>query len=233
MRTLLALSFFLLSLFSPAEGYSQFVPPAPGTKPKGEQAEKILELPPDQEVSPQEGFLSLEAKLTKPGEVRFLVVGSEKIKFSVFGSTLIVSIPPTPGAQVSVFAVALIDGKLTDFVQSVITVKGPLLTSPQEKPLASAAPLAPLGKLFVTLITEGAPPAFFSSSTLQATGHTFIPLDARDPRIKQLKLDQAYTQLPALILQDQKGRVIPQGKALPLPSSEQELLALLKQISGL
>lgn len=205
--------------------------------------DKSLELPPDQEVSASEGFVSLEAKLKKPGDVRFLVVGSEKVKYTAFGTTLIVSVPPTPGAQISVFAVALVDGKLTDFVTSTITVRGP----PQPQPPGPNPPPGPtppqvFGKLHVTVVEDAQArtpetAALLGSQSLRQAltqaGHSFHLLDARDPRVAQLKLNQAFTQTPALIFQTQDGRVVPQGKAFPLPRNEQDFLALVKQVSGL
>ncbi len=231
-------SLIFLLIFSPAKtlGQDAKLPPGPT-------------LPPDQEVSPSEGFLTLEAKTPKPSEVRFLVVGSEKIKYVSFGNTLILGIPPTPGAQITIFAISLVDGKLSDFSQSTITVKGQLPQpppgpGPSPGPGPTPQPQPPpstFGKLFVTIVEDpqARTPALATllgsqtlRTALQAYGHSFHLFDSRDPRVAQLRLNQAFTQLPALILQDKSGKVVPSGKALPIPSTEQEFLTLIKQVSG-
>ncbi len=233
--------FFFLLIFPPARTLAQDgkLPPGPS-------------LPADQEVSPSEGFLTLEAKTSpgkNPSEVRFLVVGSEKIKYTSFGNTLILGIPPTPGAQITVFAISLVDGKLSDFSQCNITVKGARPPpdqppGPGPKPPPDQPPQPPpstFGKLFVSIVEDPqvrtpALATLLGSQTLrqslQASGHSFHLFDSRDPRVAQLRLNQAFTQLPALILQDKSGRVVPSGKALPIPPTEQEFLALIKQVSG-
>lgn len=80
-----------------------------------------LTLPPNFEVKPDEGFAVIKAECK--GTVKWLVVSQKSVKYIPIDTTntLILGIPTN--GSVNVFAVGLCDGKLTDFAQTVVTVK--------------------------------------------------------------------------------------------------------------
>ena len=63
-------------------------------------------------------------KQKSKGQVKWFVVGNAKVKYVAndAANNLIVSVPQS--GSVNVFAIALIEGKLTDFARTDITVKG-------------------------------------------------------------------------------------------------------------
>ena len=81
-----------------------------------------LELPEPISVDPNEGFMVVQAKAK--GQVKWFVIGNSKIKFvsDDVSNSLIVSVPQS--GVINVFAIALNDGKLTDFARTDITIKG-------------------------------------------------------------------------------------------------------------
>lgn len=201
-----------------------------------------LELPPDQEVSSDEGFVLIQAQAK--GEVKFLVLSTVKVKYSVSGNAAVVAVPPKPGTVVQVFAVSNTDNKLSDFAVTLLTVKGSVPT-PEPTPVPTPTPKPPVisGRVHVSVIedVQARTPdtaALLTSPTLfpGIRNLNMIPrlYDVRDPQLQTLKLAPAYQglPLPVMVLQTDDGKVVPGGKALPLPKTEAEFLNTLKTLGG-
>ena len=82
-----------------------------------------LELPPNQEVKHDEGFVLIKAECK--GLVKWLVICPKPVKYIAYeqNNTLIVGVPQS--GSVTVFAVGLFENKMTEFAKTVITVKEP------------------------------------------------------------------------------------------------------------
>lgn len=208
-----------------------------------------LELPVDQIVAADEGFVVIEAR--SKGPVQFLVIGSAaKVKFVQSGNTIVVSVPP-PGGNVAVYAVAMIDvdGKsaLTEFARTVITTKGSLPPVPPTPPTPPVPPVPPdvkpiAGKLSVAIIedpTTRTPElaALINSASVRqllASGqHTIRVFDVKDQSLNTNGLNQVMQRLgvtaPVVIVAD-AGGVIRHHQKLPIP--EADLLATLRKLMG-
>lgn len=111
-----------------------------------------LELPEPITVDSSEGFLVVQAK--SKGQVKWFVVGNAKVKYVAndAANNLIVSVPQS--GNVNVFAIALIEGKLTDFARTDITVKGvkpdPVKPDPVDPDVVEKVPEG----LHVTFLTD-------------------------------------------------------------------------------
>lgn len=111
-----------------------------------------LELPEPITVDSSEGFLVVQAK--SKGQVKWFVVGNAKVKYVAndAANSLIVSVPQS--GNVNVFAIALIEGKLTDFARTDITVKGvkpdPVKPDPVDPDVVEKVPEG----LHVTFLTD-------------------------------------------------------------------------------
>lgn len=90
-----------------------------------------LELPKDQEVKSDLGFLAIKADC--PGKVKWLVVSDKPIGYIPFDelNTIIVGVPPA-GSSITVFAIGNYENKMTEFAKTVITVKDPKSIKPVE-----------------------------------------------------------------------------------------------------
>jgi len=112
--------FFTFCLMGLVFGQNSDVPTV-----KTETTNKVLnlELPPNQEVKPDEGFVLLKADCK--GTVKWLVVSPNPVKYVANdqNNTLIVGVPPS--GAVTVFAVGLCENKITEFAKTVITVQEP------------------------------------------------------------------------------------------------------------
>lgn len=195
-----------------------------------------LELPPDQTVANDEGFVTLQAK-TK-GKVKWLVVAAVKVKFvEVPDNSIIVSVPPQ-GVVITIFAVAIVDGKLTEFARTNITAGPPQQgTGPVTTP--AAAPNAnPLHVTFLldTNNTTAEVAAIVNSKQLQgaitAKGNYFRYYDIKSPVVAQKKLDTIAQKAGSsfvLIVQRSDGVVI---LAAPIPRTEQEVTVILQKVGG-
>lgn len=215
--------------------YGQNIASPPSYKTEG------LELPKDQIVAPDEGFVLVTA-ITK-GTVKWLALGTVKFKFAINSNTIIISVPSTPGAVVSVFAVALVDGKLTDFARTNIQVSAPPPQPPGPDPPLDPKPPAPIsGRLHLTVVEDvsqrtSETATLFSSQTLRKSlsdqGHILRIYDIKDPVIQAKKMNTVINglTLPVLVIQTDDGKVHPQGKAIPLPKTEQEFLDLIKTLT--
>lgn len=217
-------------------------PPSQATpQAKGANEVQGLRLPPDQVVKPDEGFVSVQAEFDKgkEGVVKFLVVANPpgaKVKaVPLPPAGLVIAIPPTPGAVISVFAVAGVDdpkgnGTLTDFARTSITVEG----DPQG-PVAAAPSLPKVsGRLWVTLVGDtplsGSPTL---RSELEGLGCRFLALPADSPELDSRRLRKAAEGVrgPALLLQADDGR-FPLGKGVPCPEKEEGVLSLVRRLLG-
>ena len=125
MRLIPALFLSLLLIFTTKADERQVVePPAVPKAPIYTVPNKVdgLELPEPLTVDPNEGFMLIQAKAK--GTVKWFVIGNNKVKFVANEATnsLIVSVPQS--GVVNVFAIALNDGKLTDFARTDISIQG-------------------------------------------------------------------------------------------------------------
>ena len=180
-------------------------------------------------MKPSEGFVTVTAEAR--GQVKFLVVpGDPKlpVKAAEFPGSLVVSVPPTPGAVVTVFAVASSpDGGMTEFAHTTITVEGAAASPTTAAPLPRVS-----GRLWVTLV--GDTPLSTSptlKASLEALGCKLSTLRDEDLDARNLRKAVEGVKGPALLLQAEDGR-FPLGKATPAPATEAELLALVKSLLG-
>ncbi len=232
------------------------VPPLPTPPvPAGVTTVSGLELPPEQTVPYDEGFVSIQAKCK--GEVKWLVLSNNKVKFVVVQQTnsIIISIPvPSPDVKpdekgitgiVNVFAVGLVDGKMTEFVRTDIKISGS--PSPNPGPTPPNPPPTPnppkviTGKLHMTFLTDmdNTTPelaALLNSQTLRKTinqkGHWFRLYNINSPIVGQKKLTPYVKEVGGnncLIIQTDDGAVV---SATPIPETEQEILDTIKQLTG-
>lgn len=248
-------------LLAPAAAQPPTLPPgpvptapmSPGVPESAGAAVPGLELPPDQTVPADEGFVTLQAK-TK-GEVNWLVLcvtGNVKVKYvTIPGSnSIIVSVPPVPGTIISVFAVGLVDGKMTPFVRSNIAVGGaPVPPGPVPPPNPNPNPNppppnpnpVPLKALHVTFVvdlnkTTPALAQILNNPTLRKgvtdRGNFFRLYDMNSPVIVQKKLDGVVQRAggsAVLIIQREDGFVL---YAKPVPATEAEILAEIAKVQG-
>lgn len=235
---------FLVALALVAPVYSQTkdesAPPSAPIADVFASAAKVdgLELPPDQTVSNDEGFITIQAK-TK-GTVKWLVVSAVKVRYvSVPENSLIVSVPAN-GGVITVFAVAVVDGKLTEFARTSITVNGTAPPGPKTAPAPITQP-GP-GALHVTLLVDvnsmtADVAAILNSKQLQssvtAKGNFFRFYDMKNPIVAQRKLDVLVQKIGSpfvIIVQRSNGVVVLQQA---MPRTEQEVSVLLKKVGGM
>ena len=97
---------------------------------------KGLELTPPMTVKASDGFVIIDAKCN--GTVKWLLVSDTKVKYVEYSNqnSVIVSVP-TKG-DVSVFAIGQVDGKMTDFAVTKISLE---LPPPKLKPAKSDPPI--------------------------------------------------------------------------------------------
>jgi len=145
----LATNIFADGVLAPSE------PPAVPKSPIYSVPNKVegLELPEPVTVDPNEGFMLIQAK--SKGQVKWFVIGNSKVKFVANDVTnsLIVSVPPS--GVVNVFAIALADGKLTEFARTDITIKGtdPVKPDPIKPDPVKPVPVDP--EVTPEKVTEG------------------------------------------------------------------------------
>jgi hypothetical protein len=80
-----------------------------------------IELPAEIVVNGDEGFVTVEAKCK--GKVKWMVVSTDKVRYieNEINNSMIVAVPRT--GKVTIFAVGLVDGQLTDFAATRIVVQ--------------------------------------------------------------------------------------------------------------
>jgi hypothetical protein len=81
-----------------------------------------LELPKPMIVKPDEGFVVLEAKCKGP--VKWLLVSEGKVKYlENINNSVTVAVPKK--GEVAVFAIGLVENKMTDFAVTTLTAEKP------------------------------------------------------------------------------------------------------------
>lgn len=201
----------------------------------GPKAEGI-ELPPDTTVSNDEGFVNIQAKCK--GTVRWLVVAGVRVKYITNDSnnSIIVSIPAN-GGVITVFAVGLVDGKITEFVRTNITVRGGV--SPPNDPVNPPPPNGPLHITFVLDLNNTTPElaAILNSQTLRKAiadrGNLMRIYDSKSPVIAQKKLEHLVTGGPTMIIQKNDGSLAKSPSfngSVTIPKTEQEVLSILRSL---
>ena len=193
-----------------------------------------LEIPADMTVKNDEGFITLQAK-TK-GDVKWLVISATKIKYVTIpqDNSIIISIPVN-GGTITVFAISLVDGKMTEFARTnvSIVVNGQNNNPPKPGPAA--------GPLHITFIVDlnSTTPALaqiLNSQSLRtyitSKGSYFRMYDSNSPILQQKKLDGVAKKVggPAImVIQRNDGYVL---DARPVPSTEAEIINLINSVGG-
>lgn len=226
---------FSLCLVMPT--FAQPPEPALGASNKVEG----LELPPDQTVNFDEGFVNVAAK--SEGPVKWLVIGNSKVKYVTFDATksIIISIPPQ-GGQITVFAISIINNKFTDFARHNITINGNSPTpgpGPEPNPTPTPSPTGgPFHITFVVDLNNTTPEIakLLNSETfriwVQGTGHFFRVYDFNNPIVKQKKLDTVVSKVGSAavcVIQNNTGSVV---QAFAMPKTEAEVKSAITQILG-
>lgn len=216
----------------------------PGPKVPG------LELSPgDTTVDRNRRFMIVEAK-TKGTEIRWLVLGTGKVEYATMGNMAIIGVPDADNS-IHVYAVTAVDGKVTQFARSIITVgkgpPGPGPTPPNPPnppgPPNPPKPVVTAGPLFVVVVDDGNARSSYpymarivNSNALRASvtkaGHKFVVLDVTDETIKSRNLAKYLPggKAPALIIMDQKGVVLVN---VPCPQDPNDVVAYVnKTVSG-
>lgn len=233
-------SLFVLSiLMAPTTILAQA--PSPNPNPNETSAElpnKVsgLELPADQTINYDEGFVNIQAQCK--GEVKWLVVSSLKVKFvQVPNNALIISVPPQ-STTITIFAVGLVDGKQTEFARTNIQVGGapnPMGANPNISGTNPGVKAGPFHVTFVVDMNQATPEIaqMLNSPTLRqgitAKGNFFRIYDIKSPIIKQKKIDLAIANLGSncIVIQNNEGTVV---TAQPLPKNEQEIFQIVNKL---
>lgn len=202
-----------------------------------------LELPPDQTVSFDEGFVTVKAKCA--GEVKWLIISPTRVKYvPIPDNEIILSIPPQKGTNITVFAVGLVNGKLTEFARTNILVDGgpPVPVPPGPNPPGPVPPPPlPTKGIHVTFLSDFDNMTPELAIVLNSQNiNNFIKskdgfqrnYDFKNPTVAQKKLDQVVARVggsSVLVLQDNSGVVL---LAQPIPRTEADVLAVLRTYLG-
>lgn len=192
-----------------------------------------LELPDDMSVAFDEGFINLTAKCN--GQVKWLVVSVVKVKYQTIpqNNSIIISVPPA-GGLVTVFAIGVVDGKMTEFARTNITITAPLASVPEPPGPKGIAPSID-GPLHVTFLIDmnNATPAMaqlLNSPTLRqaVTSKGFFRIyDIKDKVVAEKKLTDLVTKVggsSVMIIQRNDGTVI---LAVAIPNTEAAIVAAI------
>lgn len=216
-------------------------PPSPPAAPIASANKATgIELTPDQTVAPDEGFVNITA--TCKGSVKWLVISSVKVKYVSNDSTnsIIVSVPTQAGTVVTVFAVGLVDGKMTEFVRTTIQVAGNGPNPPGPNPPGPNPPAPVAGKFHLTFVVDmnNATPelaAMLNSATLRKAvsdkGGFMRIYDKSSPVVAAKKLDGLVTKNgggPTMILQSQAGAVLNPTELL-VPRTDADVITVLNR----
>lgn len=220
--------------------FSQVPNPAPDTV-LGASGNKTdgIELPVDQTVKFDEGFVTLQAVCK--GNVKWLVISATKIKYFTLptNNTIIISIPPQ-GGLITVFAVGLVDGKLTDFARTSITVTGGN-APPGPNPPNPPGPNPPQANMHVTFVVDlnNTTPAVGQilnsqkvREAITTRGAYYRLYDAKSTVLKEKGLDKVLATAggpPMIIVQSAAGTVLSSTK---MPGTEADVLQYLNQVLG-
>lgn len=238
-KPLLSLLISLCFLFGMT--FAATPPPTPAELPVVATSPSVdgLTLPADMTVSTDEGFVIIEAQ-TK-GEVRWLVLGTDtKVKFAFEGKRAFVGIPAKE-TTLAVYAVALVDGKLTDFARTLIFVKGGTVPNPGPAPNPNPTPNpnpvpAPM-KIFMTVVVDvnTITPAQARvindpgvKKYIDDKGHKKFLYDSKSDLLKSKGFEPivAKVGVPSVVFQDQNGKVL---DSIPLPADPAALLKAIKK----
>jgi hypothetical protein len=202
-----------------------------------------LKLPPSQVTNYDEGFVTVTADCK--GIVRWLVLSTNaKVKFKVNTATpneIDVAIPPYESI-ITLFAIGLVDGKLTEYARTDITVKGGIQppVPPDPRPPDPKPPVAVAFPLHLTIIED---PSKRTPEIVQVIedkdlrtklkGKNILTrvYSVRDPKLTEYGFDKLLKDksLPYMVLQDNDGQLLlPQQ----LSRTSAELLKILGPYVG-
>jgi len=196
-----------------------------------------LELPANQTVSSDEGFLNIKAKTS--GQIKWLVVSAVKVKYISIPQTnsIVISVPPQ-GGTITVFAVALVDGKLTDFARTNVIVNSQNGTTPPSPPNPPPVGSGPLHITFLVDLNNMTPglAQILNSQTLRqnisTSGNFFRLYDLKSPIITTKKLDSIVNKVGGnaiIVIQRNDGYVL---NAQKVPQTETQVMQLISKYSG-
>jgi hypothetical protein len=237
-------SVLLLGLISPALSQNPAPPTAtvPTVTPIAASGNKVegIELPEDQTVKNDEGFITIQAKCN--GDVKWLVVSAVKIKYFTLpqGNTIVISIPPQ-GGLINIFAVGSVGGKMTEFARTNITVGGtPIPPGPNPPPVPTpGVGGAPFHVTFVYDMNNSTPELgqVLNSQKVRdaATSKNafYRVYDVANPLLKEKGLDKIVAKwggIPIIIIQENNGSI--KGQPIRVPRTEAEVLAYLNSVLG-
>ncbi len=191
-----------------------------------------LELPADKTVKNDEGFITLQAK-TK-GDVKWLVISATKIKYVTIpqDNSIIISIP-VKGGTITVFAISLVDGKMTEFARTNLTITANGDNSPPPGPANG-----PLHVTFIVDLNSTTPELaqILNSQSLRtyitSKGNYFRLYDTNSPILQQKKLDAVVKKVGGsaiMVVQRNDGYVL---DARAVPSTEAEVINLINSLGG-
>jgi len=243
IKKLLCTAFLSLALFTAAVTAQEAAPSPPAGVAASAAQVDGLELPADQTVNFDEGFVNIQAKCK--GEVKWLVISGTKVKFVPVpaSNSIIISIPPQ-GGVVTVFAVGLVDGKITEFARTNITVQnGPPGPGPGPAPGPGPGPTpgpvaGPLHFTFLVDLNATTPElaqVLNSQNVRQAitSKQSFFRLyDIKSPIVSQKKLDAVVQRVggnAVVVVQRNDGYVV---GAYAMPKTETEVIALINRSFG-
>lgn len=236
----------------PKEALKETKTPPPISDPKNPNILPGIKLPAPFEVSYDEQFVTIKAECT--GEVEWLVLGSEgRIKNKINRATneTEVGVPvsgafatPPRDVVIRVYAIGVVDGKMTGHVWTEITVRSaapappqPTPTPPQPQPTPPVDPPIANSSYHVTVIEDPLrrSPEYVSltrwldtRAKLIAAGHKPHQMSTNDPLYLDPKSGFAEevkrVGLPALIIQDKDANLV---RAVACPKTAEEILKLL------
>jgi hypothetical protein len=220
----------------PAADSAPSEPPQPALAASSNKVDG-LELPADQTVKNDEGFVTIQATTT--GEVKWLVISAVKIKyFALPQNSIIVSIPPQ-GGSITVFAVALVGGKLTEFTKTNITVANPNPVTPPGPPgPAVGGPYHVSMIVDLTAVTPELAVVLNSQKVLEtitSKNGFYRRFDIKSPTnlqtLKEKGLDivlQKEGGAPLLVIQNSDGSIA--TKPVKIPTTEAGVLQVINSV---
>lgn len=201
-----------------------------------------LKLPAPQTIDSEESFITIQAEST--GTVKWLVLStSVKLKTKIHRSTpneIDIGIPKYQSVIV-VYAVALVNGKFTEFARTDITVNGsPMPQPPEPTPPPKPTPDVVKLPLHFSVIEDPAnrTPAIGKIITSVSLRTKFKPKQVlmrvyttKDEEITAKKFNDALKTYgtPMFILQDGNGKGLLVDK---LPATEEDVLRLIGPYVG-
>jgi len=202
-----------------------------------------LELPDDQTVNSDEGFVNIQAKCK--GEVKWLVISNAKVKYFVVpqSNSLIVSIPNNTDL-VTVFAVGVVDGKLTDFAMTNINISQGNNPTPNPTPTPTPTPTPnpqPTGTYHITFLVDmnNTTPelaTLLNSENLRkaitSKGNFFRLYDMKSPIVQQKNLQGVVQRIGGnaiMVIQRNDGTIV---AAQTAPRTDTEAIAIINAATG-